>query len=105
MIWWLDRGNCFFVDAPGAWTGRTDPSVAFQGRRFQYMGGLVIRTGICVAILVMALTASIDAPAQDAVKIDPHNTKYLVFRNRPLVLISASEHYGSVINRPFDYEK
>jgi Family of unknown function (DUF6298)/Cellulase (glycosyl hydrolase family 5) len=42
---------------------------------------------------------------QDAVKLDPQNPKYLLFRGKPLVLVSASEHYGSVINRPFDYEK
>ena len=42
---------------------------------------------------------------QDAVKINPLNPKQLVFRGKPLVLISASEHYGSVINRPFDFEK
>ena len=39
---------------------------------------------------------------QEAVKIDPANPKQLLFRGKPLVLISASEHYGSVINRPFD---
>jgi len=43
--------------------------------------------------------------AQEAVKINPLNPKQLVFRGKPLVLISASEHYGSVINRPFDFEK
>ncbi len=41
----------------------------------------------------------------EAVKIHPENPKYLLFRGKPLVLISASEHYGSVINRSFDYEK
>jgi hypothetical protein len=28
-----------------------------------------------------------------------------MFRGKPLVLIAAGEHYGSVINRPFDFEK
>ena len=45
------------------------------------------------------------AQTVDAVKIDPENPKYLFFRGKPLVLVSASEHYGSVINRPFDFEK
>src|SRR5271168_4235244 len=54
-----------------------------------------------VALAVAACAAS----AQNAVKIDPENPKYLLFRGKPLVLISASEHYGSVINRPFDFEK
>jgi hypothetical protein len=41
----------------------------------------------------------------EAVKLNPDNPKYLLFRGKPLVLVSASEHYGSVINRSFDYEK
>jgi uncharacterized protein DUF6298 len=45
------------------------------------------------------------AAGQDAVKIDPRNPKQLLFRGKRLVLISASEHYGSVINRSFDFEK
>jgi hypothetical protein len=56
-------------------------------------------------ILLIAFMACSVAHAQDAVKIAPDNPKYLWFRGKPLVLISASEHYGSVINRPFDYEK
>ncbi len=43
--------------------------------------------------------------AQDAVKINPENPKYLLFRGKPLVLITATEHYGSVVNRPFDFKK
>ncbi len=43
--------------------------------------------------------------AQQAVRINPENPKYLLFRGKPLALVSASEHYGSVINRPFDFEK
>ena len=56
-------------------------------------------------VLLLALTALGAAHAQDAVRIDADNPKYLWFRGKPLALISASEHYGSVINRPFDYEK
>ena len=58
-----------------------------------------------LALLVAGLALLRTAHAQDAVSTDPHNPKYLVFRGKPLVLISASEHYGSVINRPFDFEK
>ena len=67
--------------------------------------GLVGRGGLWVGILAVGLSAVHAASAQDAVRIDPDNPKYLLFRGKPLVLISASEHYGSVINRPFDYEK
>src|ERR1700760_4314289 len=55
--------------------------------------------------VLWAVAALAAAHAQDAVKIDADNPKYLWFRGKPLALISASEHYGSVINRPFDYEK
>ena len=40
-----------------------------------------------------------------AIGIHPENPKYFLFRGKPLVLITASEHYGSVMNRPFDFEK
>jgi Family of unknown function (DUF6298) len=56
-------------------------------------------------MILLGVAALSVAHAQDAVKIAPDNHKYLLFRGKPLVLISASEHYGSVINRPFDYEK
>jgi hypothetical protein len=56
-------------------------------------------------LLAVGLVLLKAAQAQDVVRIDPHNPKYLLFRGKPLVLISASEHYGSVINRPFDFEK
>lgn len=41
----------------------------------------------------------------DAVRIHPRNPRYLLFRSKPLVLITATEHYGAVINEPFDFEK
>jgi hypothetical protein len=58
-----------------------------------------------LGIALLGVAALSVASAQDAVKIDPENPKYLLFRGKPLALVSASEHYGSVINRPFDYEK
>jgi hypothetical protein len=45
------------------------------------------------------------ANAADAISKHPDNPKYFLFRGKPLVLITATEHYGSVINRPFDFEK
>ena len=57
------------------------------------------------AVLLLAFAALSAAHAQDAIHLDADNPKYLWFRGKSLALISASEHYGSVINRPFDYEK
>ncbi len=56
-------------------------------------------------VLLCASAVGPWANAQEAVRIDPENAKYLLFKGKPLALISASEHYGSVINRPFDFEK
>jgi Cellulase (glycosyl hydrolase family 5) len=46
-----------------------------------------------------------DALAHPAVSLHPENLRYFLFRGRPLVLVAATEHYGSVINRPFDFER
>ena len=43
--------------------------------------------------------------AAEPIRIHPENPKYFLFRGKPLALITASEHYGSVMNRPFDFEK
>lgn len=59
----------------------------------------------CLLLFLAGLGLPSVAPSQQAVRIPPDNPKYLLFRDKPLSLISASEHYGSVINRPFDYER
>ncbi|HEX3727062.1 MAG TPA: DUF4038 domain-containing protein [Pirellulales bacterium] len=41
----------------------------------------------------------------EPISIHPENSKYFLFRGRPLVLLTASEHYGSVVNRAFDFER
>lgn len=39
------------------------------------------------------------------VRIHPENPKLLQFRGNPLVLVTATEHYGAVINRGFHFER
>jgi Family of unknown function (DUF6298)/Cellulase (glycosyl hydrolase family 5) len=75
-----------------------------MGKQFHFGDGMISRN-LCLKIFMFGVTALSVVHAQDAVKIAPDTPKYLLFRGKPLVLISASEHYGSVINRPFDYEK
>jgi hypothetical protein len=65
----------------------------------------MIASAMAGAQVAVKDTLKKDTVKNDAVKIDLEDPKYLWFRDKPLVLISASEHYGSVINRPFDYEK
>jgi hypothetical protein len=38
-------------------------------------------------------------------RIHPDNPKLFEFRGKPLVLLTATEHYGAVMNRPFQFEK
>jgi len=45
-----------------------------------------------------------DSEPRTPISIHPDNPHYFLFRNRPLALITATEHYGSVINRAFDFE-
>ena len=37
------------------------------------------------------------------IKLHPENPHYFSYKGKPLVLITATEHYGAVINRNFDY--
>ncbi len=39
------------------------------------------------------------------IRIHPENPKIFEFRDKPLVLITATEHYGAVMNRPFKFER
>lgn len=38
-------------------------------------------------------------------RLHPDNPKLFEFRGRPRVLLTATEHYGAVMNRPFDFER
>jgi hypothetical protein len=39
------------------------------------------------------------------IRIHPQNPKLFEFRGKPLVLLTATEHYGAVMNRPFRFER
>jgi hypothetical protein len=41
----------------------------------------------------------------EPIRIHPENGKLFLFRGRPRVLLCATEHYGSVLNRRFDFER
>jgi hypothetical protein len=63
-----------------------------------------IKTLLLPAALI-ALLPTLQLCAAEAIRLHPDNPHYFLFRGKPLVLLSASEHYGSVINRPFDFEQ
>ena len=39
------------------------------------------------------------------IRIHPENSKCFEFRGKPLALLTATEHYGAVMNRPFRFER
>ena len=39
------------------------------------------------------------------IHIHPDNPKFFKFREKPLMLLTPTEHYGAVINRPFRYDR
>jgi hypothetical protein len=56
----------------------------------------------------VAAFAGLGAPpctAADPIAIHTENPKYFIFRGKPLMLITATEHYGSVVNSRFDFER
>ena len=42
---------------------------------------------------------------KDTIRRHPENSKIFQFRGKPVVLVCATEHYGSVMNRPFNFER
>ena len=43
--------------------------------------------------------------AAEPIRLHPSNSHYFLFRGRPAVLITGTEHYGAVLNLDFDYTK
>jgi hypothetical protein len=43
--------------------------------------------------------------SQAPLRLHPANPKLFEFRGAPRVLVCATEHYGAVMNRPFDFKK
>ena len=68
------------------------------------------RHSLSIVFLVLFLVPFIPAhfkstPASPPFTIHPENSKYFLFRGKPVVLITATEHYGSVINSRFNFER
>ena len=52
--------------------------------------------------LLLLTTALVCA---EPVRLHPDNPHYLLFRGKPLLIVSSGEHYGAVLNRDFDFRK
>lgn len=53
-------------------------------------------------IVVCMLNFSI-VHAQHVLRLYPANRHYLMYRNKPVILITSGEHYGALLNLDFDY--
>ncbi|MCI0625644.1 MAG: glycoside hydrolase family 5 protein [Acidobacteria bacterium] len=58
-----------------------------------------------IAFLLVAAACSLPliASAAEPLRLHPVNPHYFEFRGKPTVVVSASEHYGAVLNLDFDY--
>ena len=68
----------------------------------------MIHPHVALVVLCSVLLVSIcgtRAAEPPAIQLHPDNAKYLLFRGKPFFLLTATEHYGSVLNRPFDFHK
>ncbi len=52
---------------------------------------------LATLLLILSLPA-----ADEPISLHPANPHYLLFRGKPTVLISSTEHYGAVLNADFD---
>ena len=61
-----------------------------------------MKTFAAAALLLLAATpgAAGDHPP---LALHPDNPRYLLFRGKPIVLVTSGEHYGAVLNTAFDY--
>jgi Cellulase (glycosyl hydrolase family 5) len=60
---------------------------------------------LCVVFGSVRLQSLLATPAEPArpISLDPQNPHYFLFRGRPTVLITSTEHYGAVMNADIYY--
>ena len=56
--------------------------------------------GVAAATAVLLMCA---AACAEPVKVCPTNPHYLMFKGKPVVLITSDHHYGAVMDRDFDF--
>ena len=71
------------------YTHRGDPRVDSHARGERHM--------LATLFLLLSLPA-----AGEPISLHPDNPHYLLFRGKPTVLITSTEHYGAVLNGDFD---
>src|SRR5947207_15116343 len=59
--------------------------------------------GVCIAFVLLMRVVMGDETRPIA--LHPENPHYLLFHDKPTILITSGEHYGAVLNLDFDYAK
>lgn len=56
-------------------------------------------------LLIASLASTVVAapPTDEPLRLHPDNPHYFLFRGRPTVLVTGTEHYGAVLNADFDF--
>lgn len=54
-------------------------------------------------LLGPSLLATAAEPQESYLSLHPDNPHYLLWRDKPTVLVTSGEHYGAVLNEDFDY--
>ena len=54
-------------------------------------------------LLLLAVFYSRGLYSQNVVRLNADNRHYLSYQSKPIILITAAEHYGALINTEFDY--
>jgi len=65
------------------------------------------RTPKCTILIIFSVILFYPgkAKAQKALRLFPANHHYLMYQNKPVILLTSGEHYGALLNLDFDYVK
>lgn len=63
-----------------------------------------MRTALALAVMIVSVGGSIGIAA-GPIRLHPDNPHYFLWRDKPTILITSTEHYGAVLNRAFDHQR
>ena len=96
-------------------TPRTEPQpstrfrkIVTRASRMSVSIRQLTRVDTLALIIVVSCTIAFGGHARaqsTPISLHPDNPHYFLWRGKPTVLIGSGEHYGAVLNRPFDYVK
>jgi hypothetical protein len=73
-------------------------------RRFSVAPRAVRAVLFALFVAVVMPVRPLDAGQFNPISLHPENLHYLLWQDRPTILITSGEHYGAVLNRAFNYK-